>query len=398
MQTFTFIDLFSGIGGFRLALESLGGKCIGFSEIDKAAIATYKANFSTEEEIEYGNIEKIESLAIADIITAGVPCQPWSIAGKNNGFSDPRGKLWFKTIDLIIKSKPKAFILENVKGLADPRNAKPLEVIMDPLKRAGYKVCHYILSPNHYGLPQDRQRLFLVGIRNDQGEFPLSPFSSSEPHRSRRLHEILLGLEPGGIDACFTFSDIRDGANTVHSWDIAVTTQREKEICLTILKNRRKRIYGGKDGNPMKFSDLAALLPNLRGHELILLVEKDILRIVGDRYDLKNSKASSGLNGVYRIYLPGSTKIGTLTATGSLDFVATKTPSQLTKKSFLDEIYFDGRFRGLTADDYRRLQQFPDNFKMNPSDRVARKQLGNSVSVEVVTAIAQQLIPLLVQP
>jgi DNA (cytosine-5)-methyltransferase 1 len=396
MQAFTFIDLFSGIGGFRLALESLGGKCLGFSEVDKAAIATYKSNFSTENEIEYGNIERVESLAIADIVTAGVPCQPWSIAGKNNGFSDPRGKLWFKTIDLIVKSKPKAFILENVKGLADPRNAKCLETIIEPLEEAGYRVHSYILSPNDYGSPQDRKRLFLLGIRNDQRVLSSSPLLPIKNHRNRRLYEVLLGLEPGCMDVFFTFSDIRDGVNTIHSWDIATTTQREKEICLTVLKNRRKRLYGDKDGNPMGLEDLSLLLPDLKERELICLVEKGFLRIVGDRYELKNSKASSGLNGIYRIYLPGSTKIGTLTATGSLDFLATKTPSQLTKESFLNEIYFNGHFRALTVDDCRRLQQFPDSFKMHSSDKVAKKQLGNSVSVEVVTAIAQELIPLLV--
>lgn len=111
---FTFIDLFAGIGGFRIALEKLGGQCLGYSEIDKQASKVYQQNFINylnKNEIELGDITKINQLPInIDIIVGGVPCQPWSVAGCLRGFKDPRGKLWFDVIRLVNQSQPKAFI------------------------------------------------------------------------------------------------------------------------------------------------------------------------------------------------------------------------------------------------------------------------------------------------
>jgi len=121
-KEFTFIDLFSGIGGFKMALSNNGGECINFSEINKDAISTYCENYKESFESNLGDITKIKELPKHDILTAGVPCQSWSIAGKNLGFDDDRGQLWNDTIYLLKQSQPKAFIFENVKGLVDPRN------------------------------------------------------------------------------------------------------------------------------------------------------------------------------------------------------------------------------------------------------------------------------------
>ncbi|MEZ5449773.1 MAG: DNA (cytosine-5-)-methyltransferase [Thiolinea sp.] len=112
--TFTFIDLFAGIGGFRLALDKLGGKCLHFSEIHSDAINTYCANFKEDSSLNLGDITKVKQLPPHDILTAGVPCQSWSIAGKNLGFDDDRGQLWNDTLYLLNQSRPKAFIFENV--------------------------------------------------------------------------------------------------------------------------------------------------------------------------------------------------------------------------------------------------------------------------------------------
>ena len=112
MGDFSFIDLFAGIGGFRLALESVGGHCLGFSEIAPDAINTYCANFNESEDGNFGDITKIKDLPRHDFMTAGVPCQSWSIAGKNLGFDDDRGQLWNDTLYLLNKVRPKAFIFE----------------------------------------------------------------------------------------------------------------------------------------------------------------------------------------------------------------------------------------------------------------------------------------------
>ncbi len=135
-KDFTFIDLFSGIGGFRLALNNLGGSCLNFSEINKDAIDTYCINFEEETTYNLGDITKIKALPKHDLMTAGVPCQSWSIAGRNLGFDDDRGQLWNDTIYLLNQAKPKAFIFENVKGLVDPRNQDALSYILERVRNA----------------------------------------------------------------------------------------------------------------------------------------------------------------------------------------------------------------------------------------------------------------------
>ena len=142
---FTFIDLFAGIGGFKMALSANGGTCTGFSEVNKDAINAYCENYDIEPESNFGDITKIKELPRHDILTGGVPCQSWSIAGRNLGFDDDRGQLWNDTIFLLNQSKPKAFIFENVKGLVDPRNKEALTYILDRIKEAGYHANYYVI-------------------------------------------------------------------------------------------------------------------------------------------------------------------------------------------------------------------------------------------------------------
>lgn len=123
-KRFTFIDLFAGIGGFKMALSNNGGHCVGFSEINKDAVNYYCENYHVSKNENLGDITKIKSLANHDLLTAGVPCQSWSIAGKNLGFDDDRGQLWNDTIYLLKQSQPKAFIFENVKGLANSKKPR----------------------------------------------------------------------------------------------------------------------------------------------------------------------------------------------------------------------------------------------------------------------------------
>ncbi|MFM6203330.1 MAG: DNA cytosine methyltransferase, partial [Dolichospermum sp.] len=168
---FTFLDLFSGIGGFRIPLEELGGICLGYSEIDKEAIKVYQNNFirdTNADEPYLGDITNLNKLPFdIDVIVGGVPCQPWSIAGKLKGLDDPRGQLWIDVFRVVKANQPKAFIFENVKGLTEPRNRPSLEYILDNLTSSGYVVKYQVLNSYDFGLPQDRDRIFIVGIRND---------------------------------------------------------------------------------------------------------------------------------------------------------------------------------------------------------------------------------------
>lgn len=164
----TFIDLFAGMGGFRLAFEKYGAKCVFSSEIDKYACETYKLNFN---DMPAGDITKIPSSEIPnfDVLCAGFPCQPFSIAGKRKGFEDTRGTLFFEVARIIKDKKPKAFLLENVKGLTNHDNGKTLEIILKTLKELGYETKWDVLNAKDYGVPQNRERWYCIGIRNDIG-------------------------------------------------------------------------------------------------------------------------------------------------------------------------------------------------------------------------------------
>lgn len=165
-MSFTFIDLFCGMGGFRIAFEKAGGKCVFSSDIDKYAQETYCLNFG---EVPSGDITKISASDIPnhDILCAGFPCQPFSTAGKRLGFEDTRGTLFFEVARILKEKKPVAFILENVRGLANHDGGKTLNVILQTLDEIGYDYKYAILNAKDYNVPQNRERWYCIGIRKD---------------------------------------------------------------------------------------------------------------------------------------------------------------------------------------------------------------------------------------
>lgn len=425
---FTFVDLFAGIGGFRIPLKELGGQCLGYSEIDKEAIKVYQHNFicsGTSDEAYLGDITQLSKLPFEiDLLVGGVPCQPWSIAGKLQGLDDLRGKLWMDVFRVVKANQPKALIWENVKGLTEPRNRQSLEYIIDNLTEAGYIVKYQVLNSYDFGLPQDRDRVFIVGISNNLAN--CHNFAFPQPlGKHPKLFEVIPGIQASNfvkkkfppevlfdgkvpasrgrfqkideLNDFFTFADIRDGRTTVHSWDLIKTSSREKLICQTILKNRRKKIYGTKDGNPLSFTVLETLIPELKQKEIKSLVSKMILRLIeGKGYEFVNSKISSGIKGVAKICLPHADAIGTLTATGTRDFVSEISlvcqEPEAYKQTFIKEIYIKKKFKPLTAKDYCRLQGFPEWFKIADDQTTAKHQFGNAVSVPVVYHLAKALL------
>ncbi len=175
--SFTFIDLFAGIGGFRLAMQRNGGECVFSSEWDESAKKTYSVNYG---EYPFGDITKIhpEDIPNFDILTGGFPCQPFSSIGKREGFEHKtQGTLFFYIAKIIKEKQPKAFLLENVPGLISHNEGKTLEIILDVLrKELKYDVSIKILNSADFGVPQERKRLYFVGFRKELGvkkfEFP----------------------------------------------------------------------------------------------------------------------------------------------------------------------------------------------------------------------------------
>lgn len=477
MAQFRFIDLFSGIGGFRLALESAGGTCIGFSEISTDAIRTYCANFNEDEGVNLGDITKIKTLPEHEFMTAGVPCQSWSIAGKNLGFEDDRGQLWNDTLYLLNNSRPKAFIFENVKGLADPRNKIALEHILQRIKDAGYHANFFIINAYDYGVAQTRVRIYIVGFRErkylDRFELAtpcpgktllwdvLTDCKKRSKERDVKMSSVRwsLSCNEQGFNDYFLFNDLRNGNTTIHSWDIKDTTERQKYICSLLLKNRRKSQYGELDGNPLSLHHFQELDHTITKNELDELVDKEILKqipylfkIVYDvsdgqahtqwplseakdgvinfdtikaskelkrrkikandlflrleqegiikciesRYDFKNSKISTGLYGVNRIFLPSSKIYPTLVASDTNDFVTTTHISASTieqfKSDFLEKVYKKHDYRQITKEEACRIQGFPSDFILPATRARWMKLLGNSVAVPVVKMLAEAVV------
>lgn len=166
---FTFIDLFAGIGGFRMAFQNLGGQCVFSSEWDAQAQKTYFANYG---EVPFGDITSEHTKQYIpdnfDILCAGFPCQAFSLAGKRLGFEETRGTLFFDVAEILRRKQPKAFFLENVKGLAIHDKGKTLKTILNTLDEIGYTVVPpQIVNAMYFGVPQHRERIYIVGFRKD---------------------------------------------------------------------------------------------------------------------------------------------------------------------------------------------------------------------------------------
>lgn len=171
-ERFTFIDLFAGIGGFRIAMQNLGGRCVFSSEWDDKARKTYKENFG---DYPYGDITLEETKSSIpdgfDVLCAGFPCQAFSQAGKRLGFEEARGTLFFDVAEIIRRKQPKAIFLENVKGLVSHDKGRTLRTILRILREdLGYFVPDpEIINARDFGLPQNRERIYIVGFRRDLG-------------------------------------------------------------------------------------------------------------------------------------------------------------------------------------------------------------------------------------
>lgn len=468
-----------------MALTQNGGRCLGYSEVDKDAIHAYCENFGETLQNNFGDIREIEGLPPHDLLTAGVPCQSWSIAGKNLGFDDDRGQLWNDTIYLLQQSQPKAFIFENVKGLVDPRNGKALGYILERIAAAGYHASHHVINSYDYGVSQNRVRIYIVGFRKKKH---FQKFCIPPPRIKRKTLDGVLGLgthkfsaprEPerdlfgeaipsramslsskNGFNDYFLFNDLRNGDTTVHSWDLVETSARQKHICYLLLRNRRKSAYGKLDGNPLSLTHFQALDPTVTQEDLDGLVEIEILSqeeylfavkkhagpdlaegeqqllecaangklVVDDlksrrtlklgkipilktletlkekgfiecvevRYDFKNTKISTGLFGVNRVFLPSSDIFPTLVASDTNDYVALESIKPINaedyKRQFLEKIYRKGKFRKITKAEACRIQGFPEDFVLPESRARWMKLIGNSVSVPVIDMLCKAMV------
>lgn len=250
----TFIDLFAGIGGFRLALESLNAECVFTSEINKYAKQVYAANFSGEI---HGDITKIDEVNVPahDILCAGFPCQSFSLCGNGKGLSDPRGTLFYDILRIAKHHKPKALFLENVKGLLSHNKGDTFETIKNCLQDLGYQINWKVSSATMFDCPQKRERIYIVAIRNDiknTFQFPIGKLTSKR----------LIDIKESNVEASHFLSEARNekikecrrlkrggfGYHLVQDNELVFTLLREKyEFNLIIDKTQPINLDARKD-------------------------------------------------------------------------------------------------------------------------------------------------------
>ena len=315
------IDLFAGIGGIRLGFEKAFGENIEtvfVSEIDSKAQETYKANFGTNTPIA-GDITKIpaESVPDFDICLAGFPCQAFSVAGKRLGFEDTRGTLFHDVARICKERKPKVIFCENVKGLLKHDKGKTYQVIKNTFEELGYTVYEKILNSRHFGVPQQRERLYIAAFRND---IDSADFSFPSPtDTTKRLRDI---IEPTAVDGKYYLS----------------------EQYLNCLKEHRRR-------------------HEMQGHGF----GYEILSWDG----LANTLVCGGSGREKNLVVdPRQTDFKKVRHKGKIN---------------------DNNLRVLTPREMARLQGFEDDFILPVADTHLYRQLGNSVTVPVIQAIAEQI-------
>ena len=253
--SFTFIDLFAGIGGFRLAMQANGGECVFSSEWDDAAKQTYYENYG---EVPFGDITKDETKALIpehfDVLCAGFPCQAFSIAGYRKGFDDVRGTLFFDVADILEKHHPKAFYLENVKNLKSHDEGRTFSKIMDILQnRLGYVVDSKVMNPCEYAnVPQNRERIFIIGFDPKQVVIPSEYFEDNVFHFSfpdktkltKTIHSIIddsveddkLFYKQGHI-YFDRMKDVITNPDTVYQWRRVYIRENKNGVCPTLTAN-----------------------------------------------------------------------------------------------------------------------------------------------------------------
>ena len=378
-----FLDLFAGIGGFRLGMESAGHECVGFCEIDKYARASYKAIHNTEGEIELHDIttvsdESIRGFGSVDIICGGFPCQAFSIAGNRRGFEDTRGTLFFEICRFASVLRPKYLFLENVRGLLNHDGGATFETIIRTLDELGYDVEWQVLNSKNFGVPQNRERVFIIGhLRGERTRnvFPISGESEQSDHQPPKIEIIGNTKNPNGTRK--GTRSVVYGSGGVVGTLTATDYKEPKQVAIKqfgILQpnfNQCGVVYETDGIAPtIRAYQGGGLEPKIRVKEA---TSKGYAEAeVGDSVNLShpNSKTRRGRVGK---------QVANTLLTGESQGV----------------IEPDFRIRKLTPRECWRLQGFPDwafdKAQEVNSNSQLYKQAGNSVTVNVIAAIAKEL-------
>lgn len=411
-----FIDLFAGVGGIRLGVSQalskngIESKCVLSSEINEKACETYRLNFG---EYPSGDVKLIDEVEPFDLLLGGFPCQPFSYAGKREGFGDTRGTLFFEIERLLDKYRPKAFLLENVRGLYTHNEGRTFKTIMDKLHGLGYGTYDLLQNSSNFGVPQNRVRLYIVGIlgatpemrlatdlgaadshKYKKNSFELSLFNEKSRCRvedvlesevdekyycSEKFQQMLHEAVGDNLSVLhgYRLIDYR-GGQSLHSWELGMKgkcSNAEIRFMNALIQNRRKPIFGKEqDGKKLTKEQIKTFYKEPDIDEVISsLIEKRYLQVNDEgKY---NPVCGNMSFEVFKFLDPESISV-------------TLTSSDANRLGVIQH----NRARHITPRECARLQGFPDTFNLHPTDSWSYRQFGNSVSVPVVEAVFDEFI------
>ena len=344
-----FLDVFAGIGGFRMGLENAGHTCIGHIEIDKYARASYKAIYDIKEEFEGKDITEIEDFTELkgryELLTGGFPCQSFSIAGRRKGFEDTRGTMFFYLAKILEQTKPPFFLFENVKGLLSHDKGRTFEVILQTLDGLGYDVQWQLLNSKDFGVPQNRERVYIAGHLRSGGRREILPLkrASGKDYGNGYSTTVTTRYRATGGE---TYIKSKETLLKLNNKKQAQTVYSTKGLACTLSAN------GGEQGGKTGLYAIPILTPD------------------------RLKKRQNG-----RRYKTDGEPMFTLTAQDRHGVIIGEK---------------DYRIRRLTPRECWRLQGFPDwafdrAKGIGTSDAQLYKQAGNAVTVNVVEAIGKRL-------
>lgn len=377
---FKFIDLCSGIGGFHTALKGLGGECVLAAEIDTYAIETYNQNYGIDSNNNLRDLTK-KDIPYYDILCAGFPCQTFSKAGRQQGFEEIRGTIFFDIVRILTETKPKFILLENVRNLASHNNGNTWNTIRETLTEIGYLVPEnpFIVSPLNFGIPQSRERVFIPCIRKD-----IAKVEKIELEVPVKQDTTIFDILEPTVEEKYNISDyekyvikvweeFKQGITTKSLgfpiWYDSFKLDKESIKDLPqwkqdfIIKNielyeNNKSFIGSWE---KKFNNLQDLQPTHRKFEWQM----------GTEY-------TSIYQGIIQFRPSG---------------IRVKKPDFFPALVAMVHISIIGKYlRRLTPRECARLQSFPDTFQLSTNDKQAYKQLGNSLNVTVAKYVFENTI------
>jgi len=392
-----FIDLFGGVGGFRLGLERASSRfrCVWYCDNDKYAVQTYNKNF--KEDFKPTDIRdvKVESIPSFDMLCAGFPCQSFSIAGKRKGFEDTRGTLFFEICRIAEYHRPKLLFLENVKGLLNHDNGKTFRTILQSLDQLGYDAEWEVLNSKNFGVPQNRERVFIVGhLRGESWRevFPIGEADGINIIEGQELSEqvsntLRTNYSKGFSNETYVLegeeklmvADFRNdepkidvkGMLTENGWD-----KRYEEI---------RRVYG-TEGNV-----ILPTIPTAQGGGVMTKIVVPVL--TPDRENKRQHRRRFKEDGEPSFTLTGQDIHGVAIMNTLTEATGNRAGSS---KEFLRSVAniqkSTGQIRRLTPTECERLQGFPDGWTNSVNDTQRYKQMGNAVTVNVIEAIGRKIL------